>query len=104
MVRSSKDLVDQITLLSLPDPAYFARLDLKDFHMMSTHDCLAASAASTEQSRLGRSVMNEAVELLLAHQYVTSDGTGKETYQVVRGSVMGSQASGPLSNCNFTSE
>jgi len=75
--------------VSLPDSAYFVRLDLCDFHMMSTRDRLPASAADTEQSKLGREVMDTAVELLLARQYITSGGTGDETNQVVRGSGMG---------------
>ena len=81
---------------------YMLRIDIKHFYMSGKPEEIAELACETLQEGPQRDTYFGAVLWLLTNQYIASNADSNMSYcQVVRGTGMGLQASGPLADAAF---
>ena len=100
ILKNSRQLLDELAGIQIPESAMFLPFDIKDFFMSGEHPELTATSASNYPVPLNRA-MKVMIREILANQFVEIPGIENRLWQVEEGTGMGIMCSGELSDLAF---
>ena len=103
IARDTRGVLEQLWPLNIPGAIIMMKGDITEDYMSGEHEMLAEAAGKMVEPSI-RSMMYDAVLYILQHQYVADivgDDDIRRVFQVIRGSGMGSRASGEIADACF---